>query len=390
MASKNENKEIFQIHHDLLKYSEKIHPILEKFRIGHVRARMEVNFFRTRDNNYIFYRRWSAPENVKKGVINVEELEDITQSKTKEERSKDRSKFKSKSRSKLKAIKKQDKIKEKIQDILRKISITEKNEGDKKKIVICLHGLHSHGEKFVILADYFAEKGWITYAPDLRGHGLSWTRSEEKGDIEDYNIWLVEIYEFIFYLMEKYKDYKFYIIAESMGAALSIKLVNTLRKNGHNISGLILLSPALKAWQELEISMFSEAFLFALITKPDKNLIPHKGKGKLGTNSIEYQQYQLTDPLRIPQVSPRYYYQVIKMVHSLKKEKLDKFVPTMVFYGDKDYLIKFKGIRNFIKDLATIDKALHYIPDAYHDILTDEEAIRYGLYKKCVVWIERN
>jgi alpha-beta hydrolase superfamily lysophospholipase len=53
-----------------------------------------------------------------------------------------------------------------------------------KKIIICIHGLHSHGEKFVLLADKYIKHNWITIAPDLRGHGLSWTSHNERGDIK--------------------------------------------------------------------------------------------------------------------------------------------------------------------------------------------------------------
>ena len=33
-------------------------------------------------------------------------------------------------------------------------------------------------------------------------------------------------------------------------------------------------------------------------------------------------------------------------------------------------------------------KALHFIPEAFHDLLTDDEAMKYQMCKKITSWIE--
>ncbi|MHA1522512.1 MAG: alpha/beta hydrolase, partial [Promethearchaeota archaeon] len=102
------------------------------------------------------------------------------------------------------------------------ISTLQKSEKPPEKIIICIHGLHSHGEKFVLLADYLAKKPWRVFAIDLRGHGLSYNETHKRGDIEDFSLWIQDGLEFIAYLQKKYPKTPVYLVAESMGAALAV------------------------------------------------------------------------------------------------------------------------------------------------------------------------
>ena len=258
-----------------------------------------------------------------------------------------------------------------------------------ENIIICLHGLHSHGEKFVLLADKLIEQeNWLVFALDLRGHGMSWNTLETKGDIPDYEIWIRDIAEFIKMLQEKFGMTPLHIVAESMGAALAIHLAKNLK---NDVDDLVLLSPAVKPWREIEFGAIMEAFAFALFSSPDRGLIPNFGRSRLTSNNAEYMEYQLVDPLRVPKTSPRYYYQCVKMIHQLKSWRYDHdFVPTCVFYGEKDHLVKFDGVVKFISYIKQEDKALYYIPRAFHDLLTDHAAWRYNLFEKIRHWIREH
>jgi alpha-beta hydrolase superfamily lysophospholipase len=253
-----------------------------------------------------------------------------------------------------------------------------------EKIIVCIHGLHSHGEKFVLLADQFSSLNWCTIAIDLRGHGLSWNTIETRGDIPDYEIWVRDVKEFIETLNAIYPTSKVFLVAESMGAAVAIHVVKHLESK---IRGIVLLSPAVKPWKEFEFSMIMEAFTFALLSTPERGMIPNFGRSKLSSNCPEYMQYQLEDPLRLPKVSPRYYYQIVKMIHQLRAWSYDTFVSTCSFYGEKDHLVTFDGVVKFIGLIKCKDKALFYVPRAFHDLLTDHAARAYRIYDKIEWWI---
>lgn len=259
-----------------------------------------------------------------------------------------------------------------------------------KKIIICIHGLHSHGEKFILLADKYIKYNWNTYSIDLRGHGLSWSDDlndgfHDLGDIANYKLWIRDTLEFIEFIMEKHPGVPIYLIGDSMGGAIATYVAE--KKRAH-LSGLVLLSPALKAFTSVQIGLLKNAFLtFSNRNAPS---IQHHESENISSNSAIYINYEQTDPLRMRRKSPRYYEQILKMLYQLKKVKLTNFPPVILFYGGKDALIDFKGVKKFIFTLKHKKKALHFIPKAYHELLTDIEAVRYGLYKKITKFIFDN
>ncbi|MHA1718896.1 MAG: alpha/beta fold hydrolase [Promethearchaeota archaeon] len=252
------------------------------------------------------------------------------------------------------------------------------------KVIICIHGMHSHGEKFVLLADKFIEFNWITIAVDLRGHGLSWDAYEERGDVDNYSLWISDLEEFLIYISKKYEKLPIHLISESMGSAISVLIAI---KHPPKLKTLVLLSPALKPWAITEISLIQKAFTYGLIGGAEKQIISNKAKAKFSTNSEAYIHYQLNDPFRLEKVSPRYYFQIIKMIHQLKPLQYEKFYPTIIFFGGSDHVIDFNGVKEFIYRLTIHDKSLHYIPKAFHELLTDKQAIKYDLYNKIIKWI---
>jgi alpha-beta hydrolase superfamily lysophospholipase len=260
-----------------------------------------------------------------------------------------------------------------------------------EKIVLCIHGFHSHGEKFVLLADELSGHPWDVYAIDLRGHGLSWEKIEDVGDIQNYALWIMDVKEFLHFLNEQYPGIPVCIVAESMGAALAIHLAVLKPKN---LRSLVLLSPAFKAWQTVEFSLLMETMAFGLLGPRTKPTIPVQSKSYAGTNNPIYHQYELNDPLRLALATPRYHYQVLKMIFQLRSYTFEEFkpktfYPTIIFYGGADHLVDFQGDLEFIKRIHTRNKDLHYIPEAAHELLTDRNALDYGIFDKITRWIER-
>ncbi len=185
-----------------------------------------------------------------------------------------------------------------------------KSTTDIEKIVVCIHGLHSHGEKFIILADRFLKNNWATYSLDLRGHGLSWKNAEERGDIENWRLWVKDIFDFLSFLSEKYPQCPIHLLAESMGAAAA---VHAAMLNPPQLKSLIFLSPALKPIRQVRLTMAMRSLAYGALA-PDKTTILNRGKGVLTSNTEAYQEYQIRDPLRLERVTPRYYFQVLEML----------------------------------------------------------------------------
>jgi alpha-beta hydrolase superfamily lysophospholipase len=253
-----------------------------------------------------------------------------------------------------------------------------------EKVILCLHGFHSHGEKWAILADQFIDRNWVTVAPDMRGHGLSWNAPSERGDIDNYQLWIQGCTEFLEFLAQQYPAAALHIVAESMGAGVAL---HTAISHPRHLESLILLSPAIRTTKSVGFATILETLTFGLISSPSKQSIPDRSKGHFGTNRREYMEYQATDPLRMPKSTPRYNFQVLKMIHELRKLRFGSFYPTLIFYGGGDHLIDIKGPKQLILRINSKHKALHYIPAAAHELLTDRNAEKYGMLEKIEAWI---
>src|SRR5271157_765233 len=253
-----------------------------------------------------------------------------------------------------------------------------------ENLIVCLHGFHSHGEKWAILADQFMDQNWVTCAPDLRGHGLSWRSPGDRGDIDNYEIWVRDTIEFLEFLADHYPAATIHIVAESMGAGIAVHVANT---HPRHLVSLILISPAILTRKSVGFSVLLEALTFGLVASASRQVIPDRSKGHFGTNRHEYMEYQASDPLRMPKSTPRYNFQVLKMIYELRKLRLGEFYPTLIFYGGADHLVDIKGVKQLILQINTKKKALHYIPAAAHELITDRNAEKYGLFEKIEAWI---
>lgn len=364
------DQDIPETRKEFMEYGTQANPYLEKMR-GKPRTTMHWDKFKTSDGLSLFYRRW-IPKDPSLLSLNDRKGTHPGSEGTSSESSEIDAQPKSK-----------PKIKAEIQSETNHTLVAQPAPKF-EKLIVCLHGLHSHGQKFVLLADYLADKPWRVIAPDLRGHGLSWNQDHPRGDIEDYNFWIYDCQEFIGFLRNKYPQVPIYIVAESMGAALAVLLTHRMITT---VKGLILISPALKPFALTEIGLIQKAFAYGILGGADEPNIRDNAQGRFSSNSEEYITYQMNDHLRLARVTPRYYYQVIKMIHQLKPLEFAHFVPSCLFYGDKDHLVDFTGMKEFIRRLGKTDKSLHYIPDGFHELFTDEFARKYHIFQKIKYWI---
>ncbi len=110
-----------------------------------------------------------------------------------------------------------------------------------KAAVLLLHGFPEHGLLYDKLATQLAEKGYVVYAPDMRGLGRAYssgsaTRIDYVSSADD-DVALVAKR-----IRKAHKDIPLFVGGESMGGALSIRLA---AKHPDLVDGVILSGPAL-------------------------------------------------------------------------------------------------------------------------------------------------
>ncbi len=121
-----------------------------------------------------------------------------------------------------------------------------------KAVAIAMHGLVMHGGTYDTLARQLVKQGFVVAAPDMRGYG-HWLSQKDNGqnkadDSKDgFEISYDDSYADLAALAKKlkgqYPDLPLFLIGESLGAAMSLRLAAT---EPDVVDGLVLSSPAIK------------------------------------------------------------------------------------------------------------------------------------------------
>lgn len=253
-----------------------------------------------------------------------------------------------------------------------------------ESIIICIHGMHSHGESWILMADQLLHDDVFlgVYAVDLTHHGIS---SGPRGDIEDYRKVVNHLVDFFNFVKEEHPNVPIHIMAESMGGAFTVHLGDKLRDN---IASLILLAPAVQPKSILKILMAVELWGVFSLTLSNRDIIP-VNISKLVTNDEDYYNYQKNDFRRLKKRTPRYMYQILKMINQLKKIDYTNYPPILVFVGTQDIVIARggQGCIDFFKKVESVRKESHLIPESTHTLLFDKSAEEFGLFERIKAWL---
>ncbi|ERI91564.1 hydrolase, alpha/beta domain protein [Clostridiales bacterium oral taxon 876 str. F0540] len=90
-------------------------------------------------------------------------------------------------------------------------------------VVQLVHGSCEHSRRYFNFAEFLTANGYIVYANDLRGHGLTVKDNKELGYFGEENGWntvVEDLHEVTRFIKEKHKNLKVLILGHSMGSFL--------------------------------------------------------------------------------------------------------------------------------------------------------------------------
>ena len=112
-----------------------------------------------------------------------------------------------------------------------------------KNIIIALHGFNDYSNFFEDTGSWLAQFGVASFAYDQRGFGESPNNGLWAGSLAMQN----DLKMFINVIKQRHPDIPIYVLGESMGGAVvmtAMTMSNTHKVNDSNVSGLILVAPA--------------------------------------------------------------------------------------------------------------------------------------------------
>lgn len=275
-----------------------------------------------------------------------------------------------------------------------------------KAIVQIFHGMAEHSERYDDFAKYLNSKGFIVYADDHRGHGLSVKEGSVQGYIgEDGFNRIVEDEKEISNLIRKsYKELPLYIFAHSFGSFIGQEYITKYSKE---IDGIILSGSSKQDGIDLKMGkvlasiqklLFNETAKAKLIDKLSFGAYNSKVQNRktncdwLSRDEKEVNKYLEDEKCGF--ISPINFYNhmfngLSKLYKLEKLNKIDKNLSILVISGDEDPVGKYgKGVRRLHQqyvDLGLKNSAIKLYEGGRHELLN--ETNKHEVYDFIYNWL---
>jgi len=237
------------------------------------------------------------------------------------------------------------------------------------RVVVVLHGIGYQSGPYKIIADALNPHGIQVYALDARAHGLSCGR---RGYIGTSAQAAADVLTIIQFAKDKHPAARVYLLGESMGGAYAL---NYVRENGAQISGLILLSPAIDVNERQILKIGNLGLLPYLLFAHRTPAISLVGK-RLQESSRDPQfiAERRTDPLAYKKVSFGYLWDIKHLVKNWKDEIApDLTMPTLIVQGGKDVIVSHADCEALAQTKGAHDRLYKVFPETRHTTLWDPD-----------------
>ena len=246
-----------------------------------------------------------------------------------------------------------------------------------KAVIILVHGLGEHIQRYVYWADLFKKEGIAFLGVDLPGHGRSEGR---RGNIRSYRRLEEMIDILIKSCSQTFPGCPVYIYGHSLGGGI---VLNYLLRRDPKVKGAIVTSPFLRlAFEPPKIKLFIASVM--------KNLLPGLIQPS-GLNTshlshdIEVVEKYKNDPLVHGKISVSLFAEsVVAAKYSLKHASELK-VPTLILHGSDDMILSPEGSREFAAKTSMAE--LKIWEGGYHEL--HNEPFKDEVFKYIMDWINK-
>jgi acylglycerol lipase len=258
-------------------------------------------------------------------------------------------------------------------------------------IIIHLHGLNSHFQyiyncqnEFEYRIKYLQKANISSYALEFYAHGKS---SGEKGYIYDFDMFISNVLVLISYIEYKHPNLPIFMLGESMGGAIAIKIGIIVKK----IKGIILLAPMCGMNENIKISNTTINLLYGISNIfPKIKLISSNDKYITCDNDIYNNHRKLCKyehNSKIVLSTARECHRAILWINKYSHH-FDK--PIIAFHSKIDNITCPKKTQFFIDNCISKDKQLILLDESSHRLLiptNNDDVIPDGILSKITNWI---
>ncbi len=255
-----------------------------------------------------------------------------------------------------------------------------KPAGTPRAVVLGIHGLGSHSGLLSFLGERFSSKGFIFYAPDMRGFG---TFPGRKGHIETYREHMDDIHSLVGQLREGHPDEKMFLFGHSMGGLHVANYV--INHPEAPINGVIMPCPSVS--ERLQVSKTTRAIGSLLSKLNVKTYISNGLNYDLISKNPDIVRRNREDPLRFDKVTPRYAIEGFKASKAAFASANRIRFPVLVQQSGDDMILIPEKNKEFFDNISSEDKTWKLYPGLYHEPF--EEPGGEEVLADMLSWIEK-
>ncbi len=249
-----------------------------------------------------------------------------------------------------------------------------------KAIVVISHGFGEHSLRYDHVAEHLTSNGYIVYALDYRGHGLSAGPKAQIKHIADYQ---PELAQLIDLAQTDHPDLPCFLFGHSMGGAVAIGYV---LEHQNQLKGLVLSAPYLRNAAPVSPLLVSVAKLVAKIAP---NLATQAVDATaISRNPDEVKAY-IEDPLIYSgKVKAAMGNALLSIGPEILTRASQLSLPILIMHGEADAIADCEGSKELYETVSCVDKELKLYPESYHEIVNDYDVEQ--VLQDMTGWLERH
>ncbi|RBP53635.1 alpha/beta hydrolase [Arenicella xantha] len=250
-------------------------------------------------------------------------------------------------------------------------------EGKVKGVVMLIHGLGEHCQRYDALGEFLNQYGYALSAIDLPCHGHS---EGKRGHIDSFDEFQSAALKLHARIRESYPDTPLFLLGHSMGGLIAARFLldHQDKFSGALLSGAAIQSPQEPPkWQVAIIKGIAKLFPKAAMLQLDASAI---------SRDPEVVDKYMADPLvSKDKLSARFLVEMTNTMDTVKANAAKITLPILIMHGTKDVMTAPEGSQLLFNSVSSPDKHINLYDGLYHEIFNEPEGQQ--IFAEVVTWL---
>ena len=234
-----------------------------------------------------------------------------------------------------------------------------------RALLIAIHGLGSHGYTLKNIGEYFSEKGFAVFAPDMRGFGHY---TGLKGHVMSFDEYIEDMYNIVMQVKDRYLNKLTFLFGHSLGGQHVVRYVCSYPRA---VDGMIVSCPAISEKLGIGTGKYIAGRILSILNV--KRYFSNKVPLEYASHDPEVVREFEEDPLRHDLVTARFGIEGLKAAKRAMKCAPEISIPAFIQQAGDDKMVDADMAKEFFEALSSPDKTWRIYEGLYHTLHAEVE-----------------